>query len=42
MKVLDLRPESKEIITDEVTIYPGHEDKTTMKEEKKNNLYLNL
>ena len=32
----------KEIITDEVTIYPGHEDKTTMKEEKKNNLYLNL
>ena len=32
----------KEMITDDITIYPGHEDKTTMKEEKKNNLYLNL
>ena len=32
----------KEMLSDDVVVYPGHEDKTTIKEEKKNNLYLNL
>jgi glyoxylase-like metal-dependent hydrolase (beta-lactamase superfamily II) len=27
---------------DNIKVYPGHDSKTTIKEEKKNNMYLNM